>query len=421
MYRIIGSIVLYSTLCSAFPFPLPVEPPVAPIGPVPPHFPFGPTPRPLGPGFKNPYYNYAGTGAVPILSYSSEHGLDGNYAFSFSTADGKQAQESGYLKDAFIDNAGNPQGTQVVQGSYAYISPDGTPVEVSYVADENGFRPTGVHIPANGKAAIPPFDKDNNKQIFNPAFNRHNPFLNRNHYYGQDGNGRHYDPRYPYDSARFNPIYNNFNPYQITPKKPLEAKHVPNPLRCVIATKVLGINTGGGSKMHHYIAFVFNLHCTCTWLIMKCLIFLVFAVGAALADVSSFQPFQQQVLYQQQQQPQYTTEPIPIIRQEQVLNPDGSYKWSYETGNGISAEEQGYVKNQGIPEQEAQTAQGQYQYTAPDGQVIQLQYLADENGFQPQGAHLPTPPPIPPEIQTSLDYLATLPPPNPDTREYARN
>lgn len=42
---------------------------------------------------------------------------------------------------------------------------------------------------------------------------------------------------------------------------------------------------------------------------------------------------------------------------------------SYETGNGISAEEQGYVKNQGIPEQEAQTAQGQYQYTAPDGQV----------------------------------------------------
>lgn len=27
---------------------------------------------------------------------------------------------------------------QVVQGSYAYISPDGTPIQVSYVADENG-------------------------------------------------------------------------------------------------------------------------------------------------------------------------------------------------------------------------------------------------------------------------------------------
>lgn len=33
--------------------------------------------------------------------------------FSFSTADGKQAQESGYLKDAYIDDTGNPQGTQV--------------------------------------------------------------------------------------------------------------------------------------------------------------------------------------------------------------------------------------------------------------------------------------------------------------------
>lgn len=35
------------------------------------------------------------------------------YYFSFTTADGKQVQESGYLKDAYIDNAGEPQGTQV--------------------------------------------------------------------------------------------------------------------------------------------------------------------------------------------------------------------------------------------------------------------------------------------------------------------
>ncbi|RVE45618.1 hypothetical protein evm_009731 [Chilo suppressalis] len=94
---------------------------------------------------------------------------------------------------------------------------------------------------------------------------------------------------------------------------------------------------------------------------------------------------------------------------------------NYETGNGIAAEEQGYVKNQGVPEQEAQTAQGQYQYTAPDGQVIQLQYLADENGFQPQGAHLPTPPPIPPEIQKALEYLATLPPSNERADHDAKN
>lgn len=42
-----------------------------------------------------------------------------------------------------------------------------------------------------------------------------------------------------------------------------------------------------------------------------------------------------------------TKEPIPIIRQEQEVNFDGSYKYSYETGNGIQAEEEGYLKNAG--------------------------------------------------------------------------
>lgn len=66
------------------------------------------------------------------------------------------------------------------------------------------------------------------------------------------------------------------------------------------------------------------------------------------------------------------TEPIPIIRQTQEINPDGSYNYAYETGNGIAAEEQGYLKNAGNPDLEAQVAQGQYQYTAPDGQVIRV-------------------------------------------------
>ncbi|XP_073980097.1 endocuticle structural glycoprotein ABD-4-like [Rhodnius prolixus] len=105
-----------------------------------------------------------------------------------------------------------------------------------------------------------------------------------------------------------------------------------------------------------------------------------------------------------------STEPIPILKYENEVNFDGTYKWAYETGNGISAQESGFVKNfgQGEPN-EIQTAQGQYSYTAPDGQVIQLVYTADENGFVPQGSHIPTPPPIPPAIQKALDYLATLP------------
>lgn len=49
-----------------------------------------------------------------------------------------------------------------------------------------------------------------------------------------------------------------------------------------------------------------------------------------------------------------STEPIPILKQDQEINFDGSYKWAYETGNGIAAEEQGFLKNAGVPDQEAQ-------------------------------------------------------------------
>lgn len=44
-------------------------------------------------------------------------------------------------------------------------------------------------------------------------------------------------------------------------------------------------------------------------------------------------------------QQEVSTEPIPILRQEQEVNYDGSYKWLYETGNGIKAEEAGSLKN----------------------------------------------------------------------------
>lgn len=78
---------------------------------------------------------------------------------------------------------------------------------------------------------------------------------------------------------------------------------------------------------------------------------------------------------------------------------------SYETGNGISAQEQGELKNAGS-EAEAQSVAGSFSYTSDDGQKITLTYTADENGFQPQGDHLPTPPPIPPEILKSLEQNA---------------
>lgn len=97
--------------------------------------------------------------------------------------------------------------------------------------------------------------------------------------------------------------------------------------------------------------------------------------------------------------------PIAILSYENVNNGDGSYKFSYETENGIKAQEQGEVKNKGS-ENEIQTVSGSYSYTAPDGQVITVTYIADENGFQPSGDHLPTPPPIPEAIAKALAETA---------------
>lgn len=58
---------------------------------------------------------------------------------------------------------------------------------------------------------------------------------------------------------------------------------------------------------------------------------------------------------------------------------------------------------------EAQVKQGGFSYTGPDGVVYSTRYVADENGYRPEGAHLPTPPPIPNAIQRSLAFNAAYP------------
>jgi hypothetical protein len=76
---------------------------------------------------------------------------------------------------------------------------------------------------------------------------------------------------------------------------------------------------------------------------------------------------------------------------------------SYETENGIAAQEEGSIKNRG-QQDEAAVVQGAFSYTSPEGYPIKLTYIADENGFRADGDHLPTAPPIPEAILRSLEY-----------------
>ncbi|XP_049822114.1 flexible cuticle protein 12-like [Aethina tumida] len=64
------------------------------------------------------------------------------------------------------------------------------------------------------------------------------------------------------------------------------------------------------------------------------------------------------------------------------------YNYAYETSNGISGQEQGTLNNAGS-ENEAIAVRGSYSFTGPDGVTYTITYVADENGFQPEGAHLP--------------------------------
>lgn len=52
---------------------------------------------------------------------------------------------------------------------------------------------------------------------------------------------------------------------------------------------------------------------------------------------------------------------------------------------------------------ESESVSGSFSYTGLDGMQYSITYTADEYGFHPQGAHLPTPPPIPPEIQRGVE------------------
>ncbi|KAJ8733571.1 hypothetical protein PYW08_001869 [Mythimna loreyi] len=65
------------------------------------------------------------------------------------------------------------------------------------------------------------------------------------------------------------------------------------------------------------------------------------------------------------------------------------YNYGYETSDGKAAQEQGQLKNVGT-ENEAISVKGSFTYyDEATGVQYTVEYVADENGFQPQGAHLP--------------------------------
>ncbi|CAH1988038.1 unnamed protein product [Acanthoscelides obtectus] len=87
-----------------------------------------------------------------------------------------------------------------------------------------------------------------------------------------------------------------------------------------------------------------------------------------------------------------------------------TFIYSFETANGIKVDESGYLKDN--PESSTdriQVIEGSISYTDEGGHMINLRYVADENGYQPQGDHLPTAPPVPEGIARSVQGQSQQP------------
>lgn len=80
---------------------------------------------------------------MPALLYSEIRDDAGQYSLTYSTPNGQSHSEQALLKR----NAEGTGNILVKQGSFSYIAPDGKPITVNYVADENGFQPKGTHLP----------------------------------------------------------------------------------------------------------------------------------------------------------------------------------------------------------------------------------------------------------------------------------
>ncbi|XP_037785132.1 cuticle protein AM1199-like [Penaeus monodon] len=102
------------------------------------------------------FYGFPGTQSRPVIPILKDEreGPDasGVYSFEFETGNGIKREEQGAPR--------GPSGAVAMQGGWSFTFPDGSPADVTFVADDAGYRvesdllPTPHPLPAHAIAQI---------------------------------------------------------------------------------------------------------------------------------------------------------------------------------------------------------------------------------------------------------------------------
>ncbi|KAK3891956.1 hypothetical protein Pcinc_004171 [Petrolisthes cinctipes] len=77
--------------------------------------------------------------------------------------------------------------------------------------------------------------------------------------------------------------------------------------------------------------------------------------------------------------------PVAILHENRETDGAGNFRYSFEADNGIQVESSGSTGSEGQI-----IMQGRYQYLTDEGKIIEVNYIANEDGFQPQSDSIPT-------------------------------
>ncbi|KAH8401371.1 hypothetical protein KR009_004952, partial [Drosophila setifemur] len=88
-----------------------------------------------------------------------------------------------------------------------------------------------------------------------------------------------------------------------------------------------------------------------------------------------------------------------VISRSDDVRADG-FDASLQTSNNIQQAASGDVHG---------NIHGNFGWISPEGEHVDIKYVADENGYQPSGSWIPTPPPIPEAIVRALAWLESHP------------